>query len=76
MGAFLQGLFSGSINYCLELHGRYSHTQAYVERLLTCSGLRSKIVQAELRTEAGCARAMLVSRQITTGSLAISAEGT
>ena len=30
-----------SINYCLELHGRYSHAQAYVKRLLTCSGLRS-----------------------------------
>jgi predicted TPR repeat methyltransferase len=39
--------------YRLELHGRYSHTQAYVEQLLTFSGLQSKIIQAELRMEAG-----------------------
>ena len=51
-----------SINYCLELHGRYSHAQAYVKRLLTCSGLRSKIVQAELRTEAGAPVPGLVIR--------------
>jgi predicted TPR repeat methyltransferase len=53
---------SGAINYCLELHGRYSHARAYVERLLTCSGLRSKIVRAELRTEAGAPVAGLVIR--------------
>jgi predicted TPR repeat methyltransferase len=53
---------SGGINYCLELHGRYSHAQAYAERLLTCSGLRSKIVQAELRTEAGAPVPGLVIR--------------
>jgi predicted TPR repeat methyltransferase len=53
---------SGNINYCLELHGRYSHAQAYLERLLTCWGLRSKIVQAELRTEAGAPVPGLVIR--------------
>jgi predicted TPR repeat methyltransferase len=37
----------------LELHGRYSHSRAYVEQLLTASGLQSKINQAELRMEAG-----------------------
>jgi predicted TPR repeat methyltransferase len=37
----------------LELHGRYSHVRAYVEQLLTAAGLQSKIVQAELRMEAG-----------------------
>jgi predicted TPR repeat methyltransferase len=37
----------------LELHGRYSHRRAYVEQLLTTSGLQSKIIEAELRMEAG-----------------------
>ncbi len=37
----------------LELHGRYSHAQTYVEQSLTTSGLQSKIIQAELRMEAG-----------------------
>jgi predicted TPR repeat methyltransferase len=37
----------------LELHGRYSHARPYVEQLLTTSGLQSKVVQAELRMEAG-----------------------
>jgi predicted TPR repeat methyltransferase len=41
------------IDYRLELHGRYSHARAYVEQLLTLSGLRPKIVEAELRMEAG-----------------------
>ena len=50
------------IDYCLELHGRYSHSQAYVERLLTFSGLKSKIVQAQLRTEAGAPVSGLVIR--------------
>jgi predicted TPR repeat methyltransferase len=37
----------------LELHGRYSHARPYVEQLLTTLGLQSKVVQAELRMEAG-----------------------
>jgi predicted TPR repeat methyltransferase len=51
-------------NYRLELHGRYSHAQTYVERLLTVSGLQAKIVQAELRTEAGAPVAGLVVRGV------------
>ena len=46
--------------YRLELHGRYSHTRAYVEQLLASSGLSSKIVPAELRMEAGAPVAGLV----------------
>jgi predicted TPR repeat methyltransferase len=37
----------------LELHGRYSHARAYVEQLLTTTGLQSKVIHAELRMEAG-----------------------
>ena len=39
--------------FCLELHGRYSHARAYVEQLLTASGLQPKVIHAELRMEAG-----------------------
>ena len=41
------------VDYRLEPHGRYSHTQTYVEHLLNRFGLELKIVQAELRMEAG-----------------------
>ena len=44
---------SADAGYRLELHGRYSHAQPYVEQLLASSGLQSKIIQAELRMEAG-----------------------
>jgi predicted TPR repeat methyltransferase len=40
-------------DYRLELHGRYRHSRTYVERLLACCGLQSRIVEAELRMEAG-----------------------
>jgi predicted TPR repeat methyltransferase len=53
---------SAGVDYRLELHGRYSHVPAYVERLLTFSGLQSTIVQAELRTEAGAPVPGLVIR--------------
>jgi predicted TPR repeat methyltransferase len=46
----------------LELHGRYEHSRAYVERLLTDLGLRPEIAQAELRMEAGVPVAGLVIR--------------
>ncbi len=52
------------VDYRLELHGRYSHAQAYVERLLTSSGLRSKVIHAELRTEAGVPVPGLVIRAV------------
>ena len=48
--------------YRLELHGRYSHARAYVEQLLTLSGLQSKIIQADLRMEAGAPVRGLVVR--------------
>ena len=41
------------VNYRLEAHGRYSHAPVYVEPLLSSFGLPSKILQAELRMEAG-----------------------
>jgi predicted TPR repeat methyltransferase len=44
---------SAGADYCLELHGRYSHARAYVEQLLTLMGLQSKTIEAELRIEAG-----------------------
>lgn len=44
---------SAEVGYRLELHGRYSHARAYVEQVLKFSGLRSKIIQVELRMEAG-----------------------
>ena len=52
------------VDYRLELHGRYSHARAYVERLLTFSGLQSKILQAVLRMEAGAPVPGLVIRAV------------
>ncbi len=49
-------------DYRLQPHGRYSHARAYVERLLTLAGLRSHIIQAELRMEAGAPVPGLVVR--------------
>jgi len=53
---------SADVDYRLELHGRYSHSRAYVERLLTFSDLQTKIIQAQLRTEAGAPVSGLVIR--------------
>ena len=50
------------VDYRLEVHGRYSHTRAYVERLLALAGLESKIAEAELRIESGAPVAGLVIR--------------
>lgn len=49
-------------DYRLELHGRYSHGRAYVERLLAASGLGSEIIEADLRMESGVPVAGLVIR--------------
>ncbi len=46
----------------LEIHGRYSHGRAYIERLLASAGLQPKIVEAELRMEAGAPVRGLVVR--------------
>jgi len=51
-----------NIDYRLELHGRYSHTLAYVKRVLTQSGLTAEAAPAELRNEAGVPVAGLVVR--------------
>ena len=56
------------VDYRLELHGRYSHGRAYVERLLTFSGLQSKILQAVLRMEAGAPVPGLVIRAVKSDS--------
>jgi predicted TPR repeat methyltransferase len=50
------------INWRLELHGRYSHARAYVERVLTAAGLQPSIAPAELRMESGAPVAGLVIR--------------
>jgi predicted TPR repeat methyltransferase len=50
------------VNWRLELHGRYSHARAYVERVLTAAGLQPWIVPAELRMESGAPVAGLVIR--------------
>ena len=39
--------------WALSPNGRYCHTRRYVERVLEGAGLRSEIVPAELRLEAG-----------------------
>jgi predicted TPR repeat methyltransferase len=58
----LEHAVADGVDYRLERHGRYSHARLYVERLLTLSGLQSKIIQAELRTEAGAPVPGLVIR--------------
>lgn len=49
-------------DYHLETHGRYTHAQPYVERLLVHNGLEPEIGHAELRMEAGVPVAGLVVR--------------
>ena len=50
------------VNWRLELHGRYAHARAYVERVLTAAGLQPWIASAELRMESGAPVAGLVIR--------------
>jgi predicted TPR repeat methyltransferase len=50
------------VAYRLETHGRYSHDESYVDRLLRAAGLAPEIVHAELRLEAGVPVAGLVVR--------------
>ena len=56
-----------SIDYRLELHGRYSHSREYVKRVLTESGLIVAAEFAELRNEAGAPVAGLVIRATKAG---------
>jgi predicted TPR repeat methyltransferase len=46
----------------LEVHGRYTHAQDYVERLLRDHGMQAEIGYADLRTESGMPVAGLVVR--------------
>jgi predicted TPR repeat methyltransferase len=39
--------------YSISHHGRYNHTRAYVERVLSAARFRPEVVPAELRLEAG-----------------------
>jgi len=59
---------SAGVDYRLELHGRYSHARAYVEQVLARSGLHAKVIQAELRTEAGAPVPGLVIRAAKSAS--------
>ena len=56
-----------NLDYHLELHGRYSHSRWYVERLITRAGLVPEITHAELRMESGVPVAGLVIRATKTG---------
>jgi predicted TPR repeat methyltransferase len=61
---------SGS-GYTLNTHGRYSHSRAYVERVLAGVGLDAAIEGAELRLEAGVPVAGLVvkaTKPVASGS--------
>jgi predicted TPR repeat methyltransferase len=48
--------------YRLEFHGRYSHTRAYVERVLAAARLDIEIAETDLRMESGAPVAGLVVR--------------
>src|SRR5712671_1247730 len=50
------------VDYRLEQHGRYSHTEGYVRRLLVDLGLQPEIAHAHLRMESGVPVAGLVIR--------------
>ena len=39
--------------YSISVHGRYTHSRQYLERVLGCVNLRAEITAAELRLEAG-----------------------
>jgi predicted TPR repeat methyltransferase len=56
------GAGEADIDYRLELHGRYSHSRAFVERTLAALRLQPVIMHAELRMESGTPVAGLVIR--------------
>jgi predicted TPR repeat methyltransferase len=65
----LEHAVADGVDYRLERHGRYCHARGYVERLLACAGLQSKIIPADLRTEAGAPVPGLVIRAAKSGSV-------
>jgi predicted TPR repeat methyltransferase len=50
------------VDYRLEYHGRYSHTQPYVEALLAAAGLATHVHRGDLRLEGGIPVAGLIIR--------------
>lgn len=50
------------VGYRLEHHGRYSHSRAYVERVLDTLDVQTTVAEAELRMESGVPVAGLVVR--------------
>lgn len=51
-----------SADFCIRHHGRYTHTRAYIERVLADASLHADIVRAELRMESGAPVAGLAVR--------------
>jgi predicted TPR repeat methyltransferase len=58
----LEELASGDTDFRIETHGRYSHSQTYVERVLRGAGFSPEIAHADLRTESALPVAGLVVR--------------
>jgi predicted TPR repeat methyltransferase len=56
------GAGEGALDFVLRTHGRYCHTQRYVEAALARAGLVPLVVHAELRMEAGSPVAGLAVR--------------
>jgi predicted TPR repeat methyltransferase len=54
------------VEFHMETHGRYSHTQSYVERVLRRAGFTPAIAHADLRTESALPVAGLVVRATKT----------
>ena len=55
-------------DFHLEMHGRYTHAQPYVERVLSAHGLASEIAYADLRMESGVpVSGLVVSAKKVTG---------
>src|SRR5262249_52601385 len=50
------------VEFRIETHGRYSHSQSYVERVLNGAGFATNIAHADLRTESALPVAGLVVR--------------
>ena len=48
-----RGMTESAPDFRLETHGRYTHAQRYVERVLQAHGFETVIGHADLRTEAG-----------------------
>jgi len=53
------------VDFRLEWHGRYSHSRAYVEQVLSVARLQPEIAQAELRMASGAPLAALAAPYLT-----------